>query len=81
VGQPRHGYWCVLISSIHLLRTFIEAGNTGLAGARYTETAVGWQTVIHLTFILSAIAIAFVPVWDSALAGRHSVSHHPKSGL
>jgi len=61
VGQPRHGYWCVLvieISSLHVLRTFIEVGNTGHPGAPYTETA--GQTVIHLTFILSAIAIAFV---------------------
>src|SRR3954471_21143728 len=43
------------ISSIHLLRTFIEAGNLGGAGAGYTETGVMWQTIIHVTFILSAI--------------------------
>ncbi|MBX9588624.1 MAG: TIGR00645 family protein [Hyphomonadaceae bacterium] len=48
------------ISSIHLLRTFIEAGNIGQPGARYTETAVLWQTIIHVTFILSAIGIALV---------------------
>jgi uncharacterized protein (TIGR00645 family) len=48
------------ISSIHLLRTFIEAGNIGQPGARYTETAVLWQTIIHVTFIASAIGIAFV---------------------
>ncbi len=48
------------ISSIHLLRTFIEAGNIGQPGARYTETAVLWQTIIHVTFILSAIGIAMV---------------------
>src|SRR6187431_167691 len=45
------------ISSIHLLRTFIEAGNMGQPGARYTESAVMWQTIIHITFILSAIGI------------------------
>jgi uncharacterized protein (TIGR00645 family) len=60
------------ISSIHLLRTFIEAGNIGQPGARYTETAVLWQTLIHLTFILSAIGIAFVDrLGQSALAKRH----------
>ena len=48
------------ISSIHLLRTFIEAGNLGQPGARYTESAVLWQTIIHVTFILSAIGIAMV---------------------
>jgi len=48
------------ISSIHLLRTFIEAGALGTDGARYTETAVLWQTVIHCVFVLSAIGIAAV---------------------
>ena len=47
------------ISSIHLLKTFIEAGNIGQPGAK-TEAAVLWQTVIHITFILSAIGIAAV---------------------
>jgi uncharacterized protein (TIGR00645 family) len=50
------------ISSIHLLRTFIEAGNIGSAGRTtdYTETGIILQTVIHTVFILSAIGIAWV---------------------
>ena len=48
------------ISSIHLLKTFIEAGYLGQPGAKYTEAAVIWQTVIHCAFILSAIGIAYV---------------------
>ena len=48
------------ISSIHLLRTFIEAAHIGQPTARLTETAVLWQTIIHLTFILSAVGIAAV---------------------
>src|SRR5215207_4095089 len=48
------------ISSIHLLRTFIEAGNLGSGKTTYTETGVMWQTIIHTLFILSAIGIAFV---------------------
>ena len=54
------------ISSIHLLRTFIEAGNIGAPNARFTETGVMWQTIIHVTFILSAMGIAYV---DKLLAG------------
>ncbi|PZU90835.1 MAG: TIGR00645 family protein [Chelatococcus sp.] len=50
------------ISSIHLLRTFIEAGNIGGLGrtTNYTETGVLLQTLIHVVFILSAIGIAWV---------------------
>jgi uncharacterized protein (TIGR00645 family) len=39
------------ISSIHLLKTFINAAN-------YSEKVLLWQTVIHITFLLSALAIA-----------------------
>ena len=48
------------ISSIHLLRTFIEAGSLGSGKTNYTETGVMWQTIIHGLFILSAIGIAYV---------------------
>lgn len=48
------------ISSIHLLKTFIEAGNLGTQGAKFTVEGVMWQTIIHVTFILSAIGIAYV---------------------
>jgi uncharacterized protein (TIGR00645 family) len=48
------------ISSIHLLRTFIEAGNLGPGKSSYTEAGVMWQTIIHCVFILSAIGIAAV---------------------
>ncbi|MDP3706829.1 MAG: YqhA family protein [Polaromonas sp.] len=39
------------ISSIHLLKTFINADN-------YTDRVLIAQTVIHITFLLSALAIA-----------------------
>jgi uncharacterized protein (TIGR00645 family) len=48
------------ISSIHLLRTFIEAGDLGAPGSTSTETGVMWQTIIHMAFIASAIGIAYV---------------------
>ena len=40
------------ISSIHLLKTFINAG-------AYDEKTLIAQTGIHITFLISAIAIAF----------------------
>ena len=40
------------ISSIHLLKTFINAGN-------YEVKVLMWQTIIHLTFLVSALAIAY----------------------
>jgi len=48
------------ISSIHLLKTFIEAGNLGQPSAKYTEAGIMWQTIIHMIFIISAIGIALV---------------------
>jgi uncharacterized protein (TIGR00645 family) len=40
------------ISSIHLLKTFISAAN-------YSEKVLIAQTAIHITFLLSAMAIAY----------------------
>ena len=40
------------ISSIHLLKTFINADN-------YKEQTLMWQTIIHVAFLLSAMAIAY----------------------
>ena len=48
------------ISSIHLLKTFIEARTIGMAGAVTTSEGVLWQTIIHVVFILSAVGIAYV---------------------
>ncbi|MBV9347045.1 MAG: TIGR00645 family protein [Pseudolabrys sp.] len=48
------------ISSIHLLRTFIYAGQLGKPDSPFTETGVMWQAIIHTVFILSAIGIAYV---------------------
>ena len=39
------------ISSIHLLKTFINAAN-------YDLKVLMWQTIIHIAFLLSALAIA-----------------------
>src|SRR5690554_1502347 len=54
------------ISSIHLLKTFIEVGDLGATngesttGNTYTWDGVLWQVVIHMVFIVSAIALAWI---------------------
>jgi uncharacterized protein (TIGR00645 family) len=63
------------ISSIHLLRTFIEAGNLGSSTSRYTESGILWQTVIHCVFILSAIGIAYVDQM-SQRSHAHNAARH-----
>ncbi len=40
------------ISSIHLLRTFIDPSS-------YTNYSIMWQVLIHLTLLISALTIAF----------------------
>jgi uncharacterized protein (TIGR00645 family) len=54
------------ISSIHLLKTFISADSM-------SDKALLWQTIIHVTFILSAIAIAWI---DRLLSHSAEVAKH-----
>jgi uncharacterized protein (TIGR00645 family) len=53
------------ISSIHLLKTFINAAN-------YDEKVLIWQTLIHVTFLLSALAIAYT---DRLMARTQNEAH------
>lgn len=56
------------ISSIHLLKTFIEVGDLGVKNSEadnvtdevYTSEGVFWQVIIHSVFILSAVALAWI---------------------
>ena len=74
------------ISSIHLLKTFIEAGSLGAlplcstaaAGVKCTtttEVGVMWQTIIHMAFIASAIGIA----WTDRIMGG-GIAHAKAEG-
>jgi uncharacterized protein (TIGR00645 family) len=63
------------ISSISLLRTFIEAGSLGTGRTNYTESGVMWQVLIHITFIASAIGIAWVDRLSETPA-RREADHH-----
>ncbi len=51
------------ISSIHLLKTFINADN-------YTDRVLIAQTAIHITFLLSAMAIAYTDKMMTTTAGN-----------
>ena len=51
------------ISSIHLLKTFINADN-------YTDRVLIAQTVIHIAFLLSALAIAYTDKVMSSIASQ-----------
>jgi uncharacterized protein (TIGR00645 family) len=55
------------ISSIHLLKTFINADN-------YSDRVLIAQTAIHIAFLLSAMAIAYT---DHIMARAAAVSHPP----
>jgi uncharacterized protein (TIGR00645 family) len=54
------------ISSIHLLKTFINAAN-------YTQETMMWQTIIHCAFLLSAMAIAYT---DRIVMTTHAAKNH-----
>ncbi|MES2554073.1 MAG: TIGR00645 family protein [Pseudomonadota bacterium] len=56
------------ISSIHLLKTFINAPNLD-------DRVMMWQTLIHMAFVASAISIAYI---DKLMAGpveNHAQKH------
>jgi uncharacterized protein (TIGR00645 family) len=55
------------ISSIHLLKTFINADN-------YSDRVLVAQTVIHITFLLSAMAIAYTDKLMSGIAAQKTVN-------
>ena len=57
------------ISSIHLLKSFINAANL-------PEHALQWQVIIHLVFLLSALAMALVDkTMTQTLALQHQKNH------
>jgi uncharacterized protein (TIGR00645 family) len=59
------------ISSISLLRSFVEAHSLGMPDSKITTEAVMWQTIIHSIFILSAIGITCVDRLSSAPKPNH----------
>ena len=76
------------ISSIHLLKSFIEAGQLGLPlctsdllmakalCTKATAQGVMWQTIIHIVFILSAIGIAWTDKLMTGSASKREQAAH-----
>jgi uncharacterized protein (TIGR00645 family) len=59
------------ISSIHLLKTFINAANM-------SEHAIKWQVIIHIVFLLSAMAMVWVDrVMNQTLHLSNTNAPHP----
>jgi uncharacterized protein (TIGR00645 family) len=52
------------ISSIHLLQTFINASN-------HSSETMLWQTIIHLTFVVSAVSLALIDRYLSPRSPEH----------
>jgi len=74
----------ISISSIHLLATFIRIGSLPTEGtlaaegegARYTLAGVIMQVVIHLAFIVSAVALA----WIDRVSDKHRAELKARAG-
>jgi uncharacterized protein (TIGR00645 family) len=62
----------ISISSIHLLKTFIEVRSPTVA---FSSDGVMWQIIIHVVFVLSAIALA----WTDKLMMAGVKAQDPKS--
>jgi len=58
------------ISSIHLLKTFIELGSKGVA-----DNSVLWQVVVHMTFVLSALLLAWTDRISTKTASEARSAH------
>lgn len=54
------------ISSIHLLATFIKASSM-------SSDTIMWQVLLHLTFVVSALALAFI---DRIMQPAIKAAHH-----
>ncbi len=64
VLKVKLGLSIIGISSIHLLKTFINAAN-------YDVKVLMWQTIIHTVFLLSALAVAYTDKLLNASSNKH----------
>lgn len=62
------------ISSIHLLKTFLDPG-------KLTNFGVMWQVVIHLTLVASAVMIAVSNKLTSTIRVEKTISNHEPAKL
>ena len=59
----------VAISGIHLLKRFMEIGETH-AEAPFDPAQLRWMVVIHLTFVVSGVLLALMD-WITSRTDRH----------
>ncbi|WGE33199.1 TIGR00645 family protein [Actinobacillus genomosp. 1] len=64
VLKVKLGMSIISISSIHLLQTFINAGNLD-------EKTMQWQVIIHVTFLISAVAMAYTDKISHSVTVKH----------
>lgn len=57
------------ISSVHLLKTFIDIKN-------FTEHEVKWQVIIHIVFLISAVVMAYTAILSNKAAGHMEGGGH-----
>ncbi len=70
IAERMNTQW-MMVCHITPVSVYFEAGALGTAAAKYTDTGVMWQTIIHCVFILSAIGIAAVDRMGQPLAPEH----------
>jgi uncharacterized protein (TIGR00645 family) len=59
----------VAISSIHLLQIFLNA-------AQYSDSNLMWYTIIHLTFVVSAVMLGWLErIMAATKADKHEAKH------
>jgi uncharacterized protein (TIGR00645 family) len=59
------------ISSIHLLKTFIELGSKPASD----HSAVMWQVIVHMTFVVSALLLAWTDRISTKTAAESRAGH------
>lgn len=64
----------VAISAIALLKAFMELGEQAAVTGTYDYTRLGWLIVLHLTFIVSGVLLAFM---DLLTAQAEALEGHP----
>lgn len=62
------------ISSVHLLKTFIGIGLDAKGGTNYD--AVLWQVIVHMTFVVSALLLAWTDKISTSTATEARRAHH-----
>ena len=60
----------VAISSIHLLRIFMQVGEIGKE--TYTNNQIMWYVILHMTFVLSAVLLGVLDKMSFAKHRDHS---------